>query len=144
MPARKSIRGPLWLTLGAALVAAMVVAAFFVFVQSAEATQVADERSYEPKIIGGTAVPNGKYSFVAALLNTNKGPTAFQQHVCGGSLIDRDSVLTAAHCVTGTRGLPVAPGPLRITVDRTVLNSDQARSAGSPGSLSTRATTGTP
>ena len=29
MPAHKSVSGPLWLTLGAALVAAMVVVAFF-------------------------------------------------------------------------------------------------------------------
>ena len=107
------------MTLVAALVATMVVAAFFVFVQSGEATQVANEHSYEPKIIGGRAVANRKYSFVAALLNTNKGHKAFQQQFCGGSLIDRDSVLTAAHCVSGTRGLPVAPGPLRITVGRT-------------------------
>jgi secreted trypsin-like serine protease len=126
MPAHKSIRGTLWLTLVAALVAAMV-AAFFVFVQSGEAIQVADEHSYEPKIIGGTEVPNGEYSFVAALLNTNEGPTAFQQQFCGGSLIDRDSVLTAAHCVTGTRSLPVPPRPLRITVGRKVLNSNQGQ-----------------
>ena len=126
MQAHTSIRGPLWLTLVAALVAAIVMS-FFVFVQRGEATQVANEHSYEPKIIGGRAVANRKYSFVAALLNTNKGHKAFQQQFCGGSLIDRDSVLTAAHCVTGTRGLPVAPGPLRITVGRTVLNSDQGQ-----------------
>jgi secreted trypsin-like serine protease len=126
MPAHKSIRGLLWLTLVAALVAAIVMS-FFVFVQRGEATQVANEHSYEPKIIGGTTVATRKYSFVAALLITNRGHTAFQQQFCGGSLIDRDSVLTAAHCVSGTRGLPVAPGPLRITVGRTVLNSDQGQ-----------------
>src|ERR671911_456376 len=42
MPAHKSIRGPLWLTLVAALVAAIVML-FFVFVQRGEATQVANE-----------------------------------------------------------------------------------------------------
>jgi secreted trypsin-like serine protease len=126
MPAHKSIRGPLWATLVAALVAAIVVS-FFVFVQRGEATQVANEHSYEPKIIGGTAVANGKYSFVAALLNTAYGHTPSNQQFCGGSLIDRDSVLTAAHCVTGPRGVPVLPRPLRITVGRTVLNSDQGQ-----------------
>jgi secreted trypsin-like serine protease len=114
------------LTLVAALVVAIVMS-FFVFVQRGEATQVANEHSYEPKLIGGTAVPNGKYSFVAALLNTSYGHTAFEQQFCGGSSIDRDSELTAAHCVTGTRGFPVPPRPLRITVGRTVLNSDQGQ-----------------
>jgi secreted trypsin-like serine protease len=113
------------LTLLAALVAAIVI--FFVFVQRGEATQVANEHSYEPKIISGTAVPNGKYSFVAALLNTSYGRAPFYQQFCGGSLIDQDSVLTAAHCVTGFGDLPVLPRPLRITVGRTVLNSDQGQ-----------------
>jgi secreted trypsin-like serine protease len=108
-----------------ALVAAIVI--FFVFVQRGEATQVANEHSYEPKIISGTAVPNGKYSFVAALLNTSYGRAPFYQQFCGGSLIDQDSVLTAAHCVTGFGDLPVLPRPLRITVGRTVLNSDQGQ-----------------
>jgi secreted trypsin-like serine protease len=72
-------------------------------------------------------VPNGKYSFVAALLNTSYGRAPFYQQFCGGSLIDQDSVLTAAHCVTGRRGIPVLPRPLRITVGRTVLNSDQGQ-----------------
>jgi secreted trypsin-like serine protease len=125
MPAHKSIRVPQWLTLLAALVAAIVI--FFVFVQRGEATQVANEHSYEPKIISGTAVPNGKYSFVAALLNTSYGRAPFYQQFCGGSLIDQDSVLTAAHCVTGFGDLPVLPRPLRITVGRTVLNSDQGQ-----------------
>jgi secreted trypsin-like serine protease len=126
MPAHKSIRSPLWVTLVAALVAAIGMY-FFVFVQRGEATQVANEHSYEPKIISGTAVPNGKYSFVAALLNTGYGRAPMQQQFCGASLIDRNSVLTAAHCVTGPRGFPVPARPLRITVGRTVLNSNQGQ-----------------
>jgi secreted trypsin-like serine protease len=98
--ANKVIRAPLWATLLAALVTAMVVA-FFVFVQSGEAApQAADEQpsAKTPKIIGGTQVPNGKYPFVALLNFHKKG--IYVGH-CGGSLIDQDSVLTAAHCLFG-------------------------------------------
>ena len=81
-----------------------------------------EEVSYQPQIVGGTDVPNGKYRFVAALLDTRYGSTAYMQQFCGGSLIDRDSVLTAAHCVVGT-----SPQPLRVAVGRTALNSDQGQ-----------------
>jgi secreted trypsin-like serine protease len=100
MTANRFIRAPLWTTLVAALVAAMVVA-FFVFVQSGEAApQAADEQPsapVSPKIVGGTAVPNGKYPFMAHIRieNLSNGRVFY----CGGSLIDPDSVLTAAHCV---------------------------------------------
>jgi hypothetical protein len=75
MSVDKFIRNPLWATLVGALVAAMVVSVV-VFVQSGEAApQAADEQTpyasvspKSPMIVGGTAVPNGKYPFMAALL----------------------------------------------------------------------------
>ena len=62
----KFIRNPLLATLVGALVAAMVVS-FVVFVPSGGAApQTADEQtpyaSVSPKIVGGTALPNGKYA----------------------------------------------------------------------------------
>lgn len=99
----------------AALLFAALLLAFFGGAQSARA-------AIEPRIVGGTAVPDGKYRFVAALLDTRNGSTAFWQQTCGGTLIDKNSVLTAAHCVFGE---PEAP--LRVTVGRTVLNSDQGQ-----------------
>jgi secreted trypsin-like serine protease len=107
----KFISDPLWATLLGALVAAMVVS-FFVFVQSGEAApQAADEQpssaSVNPMIVGGTAVPNGKYPFVAFVaLYRNGKPYAS----CGGSLIDQDSVLTAAHCLENATGALVVVG----------------------------------
>jgi secreted trypsin-like serine protease len=110
----KFIRNPLWATLVGALVAAMVVS-FFVFVQSGEAApHTADERPSSasvslksPLIVGGTAVPNGKYPFVAFVkLYRNAKPYAN----CGGSLIDQDSVLTAAHCLENTTDAVVVVG----------------------------------
>jgi secreted trypsin-like serine protease len=82
----------------------------------------ANDRDFQAQIVGGTEVPDDKYPVMAALLDTRYGSTAYQQQFCGGSLIDQDSVLTAAHCVVGT-----SPQPLRITVGRTVLDSNQGQ-----------------
>jgi secreted trypsin-like serine protease len=70
-----------------------------------------------PQVVGGAPVPNGDYSFVASLGDVRLGATAYGRHFCGGSLIDRNSVLTAAHCVKGTPNWP-----LRVVVGRTVLS----------------------
>src|SRR5215216_2158589 len=110
----KFIRNPLGATLVGALVAAMVVS-FFVFVQSGEAApHTADEQTpyasvspKSPMIVGGTAVLTGKYPFMAYVtLYRNAKPYAS----CGGSLIDQDSVLTAAHCLMNTTGAVVVVG----------------------------------
>ena len=97
----------LWAALVGALVAAIVVS-FFVFVQGGEAApQAADKQpsaSVSPMIVGGTEVSDGKYPFMALLdFRTPKGEFLDS---CGASLIDQDSVLTAAHCLAW---LPSAP-----------------------------------
>ena len=71
----------------------------------------------QPQVVGGTAAPKGAFPFVASLGDVRAGPTAYWRHFCGGSLVDRNSVLTAAHCVNGTR-----KQPLRVVVGRTVLS----------------------
>jgi secreted trypsin-like serine protease len=107
------IGSPLWATLVGALVAAIAVAAFFVFVQSGEAApQAATDKqspyaSSSPKITDGNAVPNGKYPFMAYVKLYRNGKI-YQS--CGGSLIDQDSVLTAAHCLINTTGAVVVVG----------------------------------
>ena len=75
--------------------------------------------------MGGLWVPNGKYPFLAALLDVRNGHTMFQQQICGGTLIDKNSVLTAAHCVYGR-----SAAPLRVTIGRTVLGSSQGEKRG--------------
>jgi secreted trypsin-like serine protease len=126
MTAHKLIRNPLWATLVGVLVAAMV-ASFSVFVQSGEAApQTADRQT--PKIVGGKGVPNGKYPFMAALLDTRRGGNAYEQQVCGGTLIDKDSVLTAAHCFFDPKSGNLDPQSvkaLKVVVGRTLLNSSQ-------------------
>ena len=71
----------------------------------------------QPRIVGGEPVPNGDYPFVASLGDVRYGATAYRRYFCGASLIDHNSVLTAAHCVKGT-----PKEPLRVTVGRTVLS----------------------
>jgi secreted trypsin-like serine protease len=117
----------LWATLVGALVAAMVVA-FFVFVQSGEAApQAADKQpsaSVSPMIVGGTEVSDGKYPFMAMLdFRTLKGQFL---EFCAASLIDQDSVLTAAHCLAW---LPSnrSKYKLRVVVGRTVRSSTQGQ-----------------
>ena len=114
------VRRPLYAILVAALVA--TVAALFLFVQTGKAAQAPVDQHHDGKVVGGTAVPDGKYKFVAALLNTNYGSTAFEQQFCGATLIDGNSVLTAAHCVEGETA-----SPLRVIVGRTVLDSKQGQ-----------------
>jgi trypsin len=46
------------------------------------------------RIVGGTAVPSGGRPFQVVLLRNNG-------FVCGGSLINAQTVLTAAHCIDG-------------------------------------------
>jgi secreted trypsin-like serine protease len=110
----KIVRNPWFATLVGAFVAAMVVS-FLVFVPSGEAApQTADEQApyasvspKSPMIVGGTTVPNGTYPFVAYVtLYRNGMPDAS----CAGSLIDQDSVLTAAHCLLNTTGAVVVVG----------------------------------
>jgi secreted trypsin-like serine protease len=133
----------LWATLVGAWVAAMGVS-FLVFMQSGEATpQAADKQlpyaSTTPYVVGGTEVPNGKYPFVALMNVATRNGEYYLS--CGGSLIDRDSVLTAAHCIYALPpraaahcliGLPLSkPLPnrlnLEVIVGRTVRSSNQGQ-----------------
>jgi secreted trypsin-like serine protease len=131
MAVDKIVRDPLWATLVGALVAAMGMS-LFVFVQSGEAApRAADEQppyaSVSPMIVGGTAVPNGKYPFMVALLDKREPGGAFQEQFCDGTLIDKDSVLTAAHCVFSNRGIFPSRIKLVVVVGRTALNQNRGQ-----------------
>jgi trypsin len=60
-------------------------------------TQVSkeDEDEYlDPRIIGGSEAPRNEYTFAVSLQDNG--------HFCGGSLITKNVVLTAAHCAGGS------------------------------------------
>ena len=97
----------------------------------AELMIAADEQppsaSVSPLIVGGTQVPNGKYPFMVAILDKRKPGGALQEFRCAGTLIDKDSVLTAAHCFFTSKGYFAGGLRLVVVVGRTDLTQNQGQ-----------------
>jgi trypsin len=112
------------------LLARVLVAAAMASAAALHAPEAAGAK-YRAQVAGGIGVPSGKYPFLAALLDVRNGNTTFQQQICGGTLIDKNSVLTAAHCVYGR-----SAAPLRVTIGGRCSAAARARSAVFRGSSS--------
>jgi len=56
-------------------------------------------RRVPEKIVGGEEAKRGQWPWMVTLLSGQGG--AYKRHFCGGTLIARQWVLTAAHCVSG-------------------------------------------
>lgn len=87
---------------------------------------------YQPSIVGGDPVPNGEYPFMVSLQADTSGASPSKEHFCGATLIDSDSVLTAAHCAdyigaATIPGISVSYRDVRIVVGLTKLDSTQGQ-----------------
>lgn len=91
-----------------ALASALVLVAFTV------PSSLALSQDVGTQVVGGHGVPNGKYPWVSALLYEPYR----NQEFCVGSLIDRTSIVTAAHCATDPAR------DISVTVGKTVLSDD--------------------
>jgi secreted trypsin-like serine protease len=77
----------------------------------------ANRGDFEAQVVGGTPVADGTYPFMAFLEIEFRNGSVSR---CGGTLIARDSVLTAAHCVRNARRV-------LLTVGRTVISQSQGQ-----------------
>ncbi|HET7270773.1 MAG TPA: serine protease [Rubrobacter sp.] len=92
----------------------------------------AADGQYQPSIVGGDPVPIGKYPFMVSLQANTGGASPSKEHFCGATLIDSDSVLTAAHCAdyigaVTIPGISVSYRDVRIVVGLTELDSTQGQ-----------------
>jgi secreted trypsin-like serine protease len=83
------------------------------------------------QVVGGEPVPNGKYPFMTSIQADTSDRPPYKEHFCGGTLIDEDSVLTAAHCAVfigkKTNESTLDYRDVRLDVGVTVLGSDQGQ-----------------
>lgn len=103
-----------------ALAASVLLASSALLAPAAVAATTAPE-SGPPEIVGGQPAVRGEFPYQVGLLDGAE-PDSYWAQFCGGSLVGRSTVLTAAHCVED-----VAPGELDVLVRTIRLNNSGVR-----------------
>ncbi|MFC4763156.1 S1 family peptidase [Dyella koreensis] len=104
---------------------ASLIGVLGIFLMSVDAAQAAEQKqevsNISPYIVGGHDVRDDAYPFMVTLQGS--ADSALHGHRCGGSLIDQQTILTAAHCVVHL-GSILPPERLSVIVGRTVLTNE--------------------
>lgn len=102
-----------------ALAAALVLAA--ATPAGAQEEPASPEPDFSTRVVGGSTAPPGAWPSQVGLLHRDT-PSNYQAQFCGGTVVDRSWILTAAHCVTG-----INPGSIDILTGTQSLVSGGSR-----------------
>lgn len=77
-----------------------------------QSSKQGEDEFFDPRIIGGSEATQGRYPFAASLQDGG--------HFCGGSLITKNVVLTAAHCQGGNYNAVLGRHDLRSSAGQVI------------------------
>ena len=80
-------------------------------------------KGHEQRIFGGTVPPEGKYPSLARISRISEGDVL--KHICAGSILNRDWILSSAHCFTTRKNKFENFSRLIITVGDSILNETE-------------------